>query len=75
MEKGNVWGHDLERLAKLLTSKRLDFSLQISPYPEIPLISCTTYLARYDTFFNELRYPSASTNVDSLGRDEMKQSF
>ena len=71
-EAGFVWGHDLDKLAKLLASKRQDFSLQISPHLEMPLISCTTYLARYDVFFNELRYPNASPNVDSLGpgRDE-----
>lgn len=71
-EDGFVWGHDLGKLVKLLASKRQDFSLQISSHPEIPLLSCTTYLARYDTFFNELRYPNASPNVDSLGpgRDE-----
>jgi HEPN domain-containing protein len=71
-EEGFVWGHDLQRLANLLASKRQDFSLKISPRWEIPLLSCPTYLARYDVFFNELRYPNASPNVDSLGpgRDE-----
>jgi HEPN domain-containing protein len=60
-EDGFVWGHDLEELAKLLASKRSDFSLQISPR-----------LARFDTFFNELRYPKALHNVDSLGPGEQE---
>jgi hypothetical protein len=73
LEKGKpegVWGHNLEKLATLLESKRQDFSLQIPPNPEIPLISSRTYLARYDVFFNELRYPTGSPNVDSLGPGE-----
>lgn len=71
-KEGFVWGHNLEELAKLLASKQKDFSPQIRTHREIPLISRTTYLARYDTFFDELRYPSSSPNVDSLGsgRDE-----
>lgn len=70
--KGDVWGHALEVLASRLVSKRPEFSLKISPHPLLRLIPCKTYLARYDAFFNELRYPSASPNVDSLGpgRDE-----
>jgi len=66
-EDGSVWGHDLEKLAALLESKRPDFSLKIRPRSDIPLLSCKTYLARYNAFFNELRYPRASPNVDSLG--------
>jgi HEPN domain-containing protein len=66
-EEGCVWGHDLEKLAALLASKRPDFSLQIPLRLEIPLLSCKTYLGRYNAFFNELRYPGASPNVDSLG--------
>jgi HEPN domain-containing protein len=65
--KGDVWGHNLEKLAKLLASKRQDFSLKISFHPEMPLLSRKTYLARYDVFFDELRYPNATPNVDSLG--------
>jgi hypothetical protein len=33
----------------------------------MPLLSRKTYLARYDVFFDELRYPNATPNVDSLG--------
>lgn len=69
-EDGFVWGHDLEKLVKLLTSKRRDFSLQIPVNPEMPLISSQTYLARDDVFFDELRYPTSSPNVDSLGPGE-----
>jgi len=55
-EDGHVWGHDLEELAKLLASKRPDFSFQISQH-----------LARFNAFFNELRYPRALKDVESLG--------
>ena len=30
----------------------------------------STYFARYNAIFNELRYPRASPNVDSLGPGE-----
>jgi hypothetical protein len=80
VEKGNpgdgfVWGHDLEKLATLLGSKRPDFSLKIPLKPEIPLFSSLTYLARYDVFFNELRYPTASPNVDSVGPGEAEAAL
>ena len=66
-EDGYVWGHCLEKLAKLLASKRQDFSLQDSPRGTLPLGTCPTYFARYDMFFDELRYPHASPNIVSLG--------
>lgn len=69
-QDGFVWGHSTEELAQLLNTKRPDFSLNIRHRRRIPLISCPTYLARYDAIFNELRYPSASPNVDSLGPGE-----
>lgn len=69
-EDGFVWGHDLEKLATLLHSARPDFSGNIPPHPEVELISVSTYFARYNAIFNELRYPQASRNVDSLGPGE-----
>jgi hypothetical protein len=66
-EDGSVWGHDLEKLAALLASKRPHFSLQIRTRWGIPLLSCKTYLGRYNAFFEELRYPRTAPNVDSLG--------
>ena len=66
-EDGFVWGHNLQKLAELLISKRPDFSPEVGPHPEIILLSCATYLARYDAIFNELRYPGASHSIDSLG--------
>lgn len=59
MEETNAWGHDLQELADLLASRRQRFAQQVSPHRK--------GLARFDSFFKELRYPGALRSVDSLG--------
>src|SRR5437762_12653986 len=55
-EDGYVWGHDLEKLAPLLASKRQDFCTHVF-----------SQLARFDAFFDELRYPKALNKVETIG--------
>lgn len=58
-ENGWVWGHDTEKLASLLGAKRPDFSRRIAP--------AVKHLRRFDAFFNELRYPAITKDIDYLG--------
>jgi HEPN domain-containing protein len=57
---GFVWGHNLVDLARLLASKRADF----------PLEQSAEVLARFDAFFNELRYPADLDKVEELSEDD-----
>lgn len=69
-QDGLVWGHRTEELAQLLHSKRPEFSINIPDKWEF-LFDCPTYLARYDAFFDELRYPTSPLQrVETLGPGE-----
>ncbi len=64
---GFVWGHKTEELAQLLHTKRPEFSINIPDKWDF-LFDCPTYLARYDAFFDELRYPTSPLQrVETLG--------
>ncbi len=59
-QHGFAWGHRLVELARLLVSRRREF----------PFDKSATVLARFDAFFDELRYPSDLEKVEELSEED-----
>jgi hypothetical protein len=70
-----AWGHVLLDLAKLLASKRPDFSLKRELdgffFPREMPITIEDGLKVFDPFFWELRYPQQLDKLDSIGPSDI----